>query len=188
VTDVADIVVIGSGFSGLWAALGAARRLDELSVPAGSVDITVLSRKPFHDIRVRNYEADLNGCRIPPTDVLDPAGISHAVADVTGIDTDARTATASTGTTHRYDRLVVASGSHLIKPDIPGLRDFGFDVDTHDGAVELERHLRALADGPSVPAAATAVVVGAGLTGIETACELPARLRTMLATLCPEWC
>ncbi|MGH9205939.1 MAG: FAD-binding protein, partial [Acidimicrobiales bacterium] len=62
---VADVVVIGSGFAGVWAALGAARRLDELAVPAGSVNITVLSRKPFHDVRVRNYETDLAACRIP---------------------------------------------------------------------------------------------------------------------------
>ncbi|UUO01266.1 FAD-binding protein [Mycolicibacterium novocastrense] len=49
------VVVIGSGFAGLWAALGAARRLDELAVPAGTVDVMVVSNKPFRDIRVRNY-------------------------------------------------------------------------------------------------------------------------------------
>jgi NADH:ubiquinone reductase (H+-translocating) len=186
VTDPADIVVIGSGFAGLWAALAAARRVDELAAPAGSVDITVLSRNSFHDVRVRNYEADLTDCRIPLTDVLDPAGISHVVADVSRIDTDARTVTTSTGTRHRYDRLVLASGSRVVMPDIPGLREFGFDVDTYEGAVALEQHLRALARGPSMQAAATAVVVGAGLTGIETACELPGRLRSILGTPAPR--
>jgi NADH dehydrogenase len=186
VTDAAEIVVIGSGFAGLWAALGAARRLDELAVPAGSVGITVLSRNPFHDIRVRNYEADLTDCRIPLTDVLDPAGISHVIAEVTGIDTETHTVSTSTAGTHRYDRLVLASGSHVVKPDIPGLRDFGFDVDTYDDAMKLERHLRGLAHDASMPAAATAVVVGAGLTGIETACELPGRLRAVLGGAAPR--
>jgi NADH:quinone reductase (non-electrogenic) len=186
VTDVADILVVGSGFAGLWAALGAARRLDELAVPTGVADITMLSRRPFHDIRVRNYEADLTGCRIPLSDVLDPAGISHVVADVRGIDVDARRVTTSTGTTHRYDRLVLASGSQVVKPDIPGLREFGFDVDTYDGAAALEQHLRALADRPRMQAAATAVVVGAGLTGIEAACELPGRLRSTLGEPVPR--
>ena len=178
------MVVIGSGFAGLWAALGAARRLDELGVPPGTVDITVLSAKPFHDIRVRNYEADLSACRIPLADVLDPVGVAHIATEVTAIDTDARALTTSSGVTYGYDRLVLAAGSHVVKPAIPGLREFGFDVDTYDGAVRLQHHLRRLADGPAEmlqAGAATVVVVGAGLTGIEAACELPHRLRTLFA-------
>lgn len=173
------VVVVGSGFAGLWAALGAARRLDELAVPIGTVDVTVLSAKPFHDIRVRNYEADLTACRIPLADVLDPAGISHITAEVTAIDTSAGTVTTSGGITYGYDRLVLASGSRVVKPAVGGLREFGFDVDTYDGAVALHRHLRGLADDPLAPGAATVVVIGAGLTGIEAACELPARLRAL---------
>jgi NADH:ubiquinone reductase (H+-translocating) len=173
------VVVIGSGFAGLWAALGAARRLDELAVPAGTVDITVLSANPFHDVRVRNYETDLSACRIPLADLLDPVGVGHVATEVTAIDTGARTVTASGGDTYGYDRLVLASGSQVLKPDVPGLREFGFDVDTYDGALALQRHLRELADDPPTPAAATVVVVGAGLTGIEATCELPQRLRAL---------
>lgn len=173
------VIVIGSGFAGLWAALGAARRLDELAVAPGTVDLTVLSAKPFHDIRVRNYEADLSACRIPLADLLDPAGVTHVAAEVTAIDTAARVVTTSGGATYGYDRLVLASGSQVVKPAVPGLREFGFDVDTHDDALTLQRHLRGLADDPPTAAAATVVVVGAGLTGIETACELPKRLRAL---------
>ena len=171
-----DVLVLGSGFAGLWAALGAARRIDELGVV--DVNVTVISSAPFHDIRVRNYEADLTPCRIPLRDVLDPAGVAHVVADVTAIDPASRTVTTSAGV-HTYDRLVVALGSKVIKPDIPGLQEFGYDVDTYDGAMRLQEHLAELARGPHTTAAATAVVVGAGLTGIETACELPARLTAL---------
>ncbi|OBG19782.1 NAD(P)/FAD-dependent oxidoreductase [Mycobacterium sp. 852002-51057_SCH5723018] len=175
------VVVIGSGFAGLWAALGASRRLDELAVPAGTVDITVLSAKPFHDIRVRNYEADLSACRISLADLLDPVGVAHVTAEVTAIDPGARIVTASGGATYRYDRLVLASGSRVLKPAIPGLREFGLDVDTYDGALALRDHLQKLADDPPTLAAATVVVVGAGLTGIEAACELPNRLRALFS-------
>ncbi|MEE6138332.1 FAD-dependent oxidoreductase [Mycobacterium sp. 050128] len=174
------VLVVGSGFAGLWAALGAARRLDELAVPAGAVDVTVLSATGFHDIRVRNYEADLSACRIPLAELLDPAGVAHAVTEVTTIDAGARTVGTADGATYGYDRLVLASGSRVLKPAVPGLREFGFDVDTYDGAVALQRHLQRLAVDPPAPAAATVVVVGAGLTGIETACELPNRLRALL--------
>ena len=170
--------MLGSGFAGLWAALGAARRLDELGAVDGDVNVTVLSSQPYHDIRVRNYESDLTPCRIPLRDVLDPAGVGHIAADVRAIDPASRTVTTSVGA-HAYDRLVVALGSKVVKPDVPGLREFGFDVDTYDSAIALQRHLEALAGGPHTPEAGTAVVVGAGLTGIETACELPARLTTL---------
>jgi NADH:ubiquinone reductase (H+-translocating) len=175
------VLVVGSGFAGLWAALGAARRLDELAVPAGTVDITVLSATPFHDIRVRNYEADLSACRIPLADLLDPAGVAHIAAEVTAIDADAGTVATADGVTYGYDRLILASGSRVLRPALPGLREFGYDVDTYDGAVALQRHLQGLAGDLPTAAAATVVVVGAGLTGIETACELPNRLRALFS-------
>jgi len=175
---MSDVVVLGSGFAGLRSALGAARRLDELGAAHGDVQVTGVSSQPYHDIRVRNYESDLTQCRIPLRDVLGPAGVGHISADVTAIDPMSRTVKTSAGT-HVYDRLVVALGSQVVKPDIPGLRDFGFDVDTYDGAMALQRHLETLAGGAHTPGASTVAVVGAGLTGIETACELPTRLSSL---------
>jgi NADH:ubiquinone reductase (H+-translocating) len=185
VSPVNDVVVLGSGFAGLWAALGAARRADELGVTPGDVNITVISSLPYHDIRVRNYEADLTPCRIPLRDVLDPVGVGHIAADVTAIHPGSRTVTTSLGA-HTYDRLVVALGSRVVKPDVPGLREFGFDVDTYGGAMALQRHLAELATGRHTRATATVVVVGAGLTGIETACELPARLAALFPDITPR--
>ena len=95
------VLVLGSGFAGLWAALGAARRLDELGAAPGAVDITVISSQPFHDIRVRNYEADLSPCRIPLRELLDPAGIGHITADVTGIDASAALVSTADGASSR---------------------------------------------------------------------------------------
>ncbi|KUI20606.1 NADH dehydrogenase [Mycobacterium sp. GA-1285] len=174
----ARVLVAGSGFAGLWAALGAARRLDELGLR--TVDVTVVSPKPYHDIRVRNYEADLTACRIPLSQLLDPVGVGHVAAEVTAIDPAAATLGIADGATLSYDRLVLAVGSRVAKPDIPGLAEFGFDVDTYDAALRLQGHVRTLPTDD--PASATAVVVGAGLTGIETASELPAMLAD---ALCP---
>jgi NADH dehydrogenase len=174
------VLVLGSGFAGLWAALGAARRLDELAIPQGTVDVTVVSSQPFHDIRVRNYEADLTPCRIPLQDLLDPVGIGHNTADVAGIDPAAAAVRTADGATLSYDRLVLALGSRVVKPGLPGLAEFGYDVDTYDGAMKLQEHIRDLAEHTDDPASATAVVVGAGLTGIETASELPKMLSDSL--------
>jgi NADH dehydrogenase len=181
---VKNVVVLGSGFAGLWAAVGAARRLDELHIPAREVSVTVISSQPFHDIRVRNYEPDLSACRIPLSAVLDPVGVAQISADVTAIDTAGRSITFSGPHglgSQDYDRLVFALGSSVARPDLPGLREFGFDIDTYDQAVRLSRHLASLVDGPPTAGAATAVVVGAGLTGIEVACELPDRLARLFS-------
>jgi NADH dehydrogenase len=180
VADPARVLVLGSGFAGLWAALAAARRLDELDVAPGTVDVTMVSSTPYHDIRVRNYETDLSPSRIPLSDLLDPVGINHITGEVMAIDALARIVESSAGA-QRYDRLVFALGSRVVKPDIPGLREFAFDIDTHDAASRLHGHLRRLAEGPADPAAATAVVVGAGLTGIEAATALPAMLAETFA-------
>jgi len=176
------VLVLGSGFAGLWTALGAARRLDELGAARAAVEIIVVSSQPFHDIRVRNYEADLSACRIPLRDLLDPVGIAHITADVTGIDPAQGTVNTADGATLSYDRLVCALGSRVAKPDLPGLAEFGFDVDTFDGAKRLQGHLRSLADRAADPASATVVVVGAGLTGIETASELPRMITDALGS------
>ncbi len=174
------VLVLGSGFAGLWAALGAVRRLDELGAAQGAVDVSVISSQPYHDIRVRNYEADLSPCRIPLPELLDPAGIDHITADVIGIDAPAATVSTVDGATHGYDRLVLAVGSKVAKPDLPGLAEYGYDVDTYDGAAKLQAHIRGLVGRKADPASATAVVVGAGLTGIETASELPEMLADAL--------
>src|SRR5262249_37922575 len=97
----------------------------------------------------------------------------------------AHTVTTSVGT-HAYDRLVVALGSRVVKPDIPGLREFAFDVDTYDGAMRLQQHLAGLAARAATPSSNTVVVVGAGLTGIEPACELPTRLAALFPETSPQ--
>ena len=48
-----------------------------------------------------------------------------------------------------YDRLVVATGSRLFRPNIPGLAEHGFSVDQLDDAIALDRHLHGLARRPA---------------------------------------
>jgi NADH dehydrogenase len=54
-----QIVVLGGGFAGLWSAVGAARKVDELGLGPDDVRVTLVNRDAFHTIRVRCYEADL---------------------------------------------------------------------------------------------------------------------------------
>jgi len=176
---VKNIVVIGGGFAGLWSAASAARVADELNE---AVKITLLNLDDQHSIRVRNYEDDLEATLVPLRPVLDPIGVALLVGEATGINTDKHTV--QVGVPDQglrqlsYDKLILASGSHLARPPLPGLAQWSFDVDTHAAAQRLQSHIEALPKQPPHPGRFTAVVVGSGATGVELACELPQRLRT----------
>jgi NADH dehydrogenase len=180
---VKQIVVLGGGFAGLWSALGAARKLDELGLGPEAAEVTLVNRDAFHNIRVRNYEADLSSARVPLDDVLDPAGIRRVEAEVAGIDPAGQTVTVVNPSGQRrlpYDRLVFALGSELLRPNIPGLLEHAYDVDTYEGGTRLNTHLHSLPAQPESPGRFTVVVVGGGLTGIEAATEMPGKLRAIL--------
>ena len=182
--SVKRILVLGGGFAGLWSAVGAARRLDELGQGPDAVEVTLANRDAFHSIRVRNYEPDLTSIRVPLDDVLGPVGVRRVEGEVTGIDLAGMRVsvhTASGQETMLYDRLVLALGSEFVRPNVVGLTEYAFDVDTYNGAAKLNRHLQSLPVQPESPGRFTVIVVGAGLTGIETAAEMPGRLRSTLA-------
>jgi NADH:ubiquinone reductase (H+-translocating) len=180
--EVKRIVVLGGGFAGLIAAVGAARKLAELNIPKNEVAVTVVNRDPWHAIRVRNYEADLSDLRVPLADVLEPIGVELVIADVAALDyAERRVSVQAEGRaeTLNYDRLVFALGSELVRPPIPGLAEHGFDIDTYDAASRLAAHLDALPSRPASPGRFTALVVGGGLTGVEAATELATRMRAL---------
>lgn len=175
---MARIVVLGAGFAGLWAAIGAARKRDEIGADS-DIEIHLVDRNPYHNIRVRNYEVGLGEVALPLAQLLDPVGVSHVIGEVETIDPARREISLVTSDgeeTLAYDRLVLALGSEVMRPDIPGLAEHAFDVDTYAGALRLEDHLTSLGHSAPSPGRSTVAVVGAGFTGIEVAAEMPDRL------------
>jgi NADH dehydrogenase len=51
------ILVLGAGFAGLWSAVAAARRLDELGAGPDEVEVLVANRTAWHSIRVRKLRS-----------------------------------------------------------------------------------------------------------------------------------
>jgi NADH dehydrogenase len=111
------ILVLGAGFAGLWAAAGAARMRAELGLGTNTIEIVLVDRGDYHNIRVRNYEPDLSDVVIPLTRVLDPIGVRHVQAEVRGIDPTSRVVEAATEgriEAISYDTLVVALGQRRL--------------------------------------------------------------------------
>lgn len=177
-----NILVIGAGFGGLWSALGAARLLDKHN--RNDVQITVLAPQAELRMRPRFYEPDVHTMMAPLGDLFDAVGVSFIKGTADSIDVDQKQVVYSdlAGTQGQlsYDRLILAAGSRVIRPALEGIVEHAFDVDQIEEATRLEAHIKALKNLPDSTARNTVVIAGGGFTGIETATEMPARLRAAL--------
>lgn len=177
------ILIAGSGFAGVWAAISAARAI-ALSGREADVEAVLVSPSPTLTMRPRLYEAVLENMAPDISALLGNLSVRYVAGVVDQIDTAERQATLrlNDGSWHTqaYDRFILATGSRLSTPPVPGLAEHGFNVDTLDAAQRLDLHLAGLADQPDSAARNTVVVAGGGFTGLETATEMPERLRAVL--------
>ena len=177
---MSKVVVIGGGFAGVWAALAASTQRRSAGWP---LDIQLVSRDPWLTIRPRLYEDDISDTRVPLDDVLGPAGVERVEGDVRRLDTRAHEIVLADGSPMRYDRLVLAAGSVVQRAAIPGA-PHAFAVDTWQEAIALRDHLEGLPLLPDdSPGRFTAVVIGAGFTGIEVATTMVPRMQRVAASV-----
>ncbi|MFF6886022.1 NAD(P)/FAD-dependent oxidoreductase [Streptomyces sp. NPDC012421] len=163
------IVVLGAGYAGACVAGTLARRLS----PA-DVEITVVNAEPDFVQRLRLHQLaagqDIAAPRL--ADVFAGTPVRLRVARVTAVDPERRLVTvadAEGGGDLGYDTLVHALGSHVADHGVPGVSEHAFDVASRPAALRLRSHLDRLARRPE---GGKVLVVGDGLTGIETATEI----------------
>lgn len=180
------ILVVGAGFAGMWSALGAVRLLDQ--VGRTDVEVTLVAPEPTLHVRPRLYEQDPEGMKAPLQEIFQIAGVTFIQGMVERIDV-AKQEVCILGSGEDvsrrhlgYDRLVLATGSRLHCPPIPGLKEHAFSVDQIADASRLQAHIQGLARRPESASRNTVVVAGAGFTGIEIAAELPVRMRAALGS------
>jgi len=173
------VVVVGSGFGGLFAAQGL-RKAD--------VDITLVSRTSHHLFQPLLYQVATGilseGDIAPSTrEVLNRQdNATVLLGDVTGIDLSARTVTSQvldSVTATSYDHLVVAAGAGQSYFGNDQFAEFAPGMKSIDDALELRGRifgafeLAELAwDEAEVDKLLTFVVVGAGPTGVEMAGQI----------------
>ena len=170
------LLILGGGFAGVMAALNAA---DENDRHGGDIAVTLVSTTPYLTIRPRLYESAPETLRVPLAPTLEPAGVAFVEATARSVDSAARTVAiedkAAANSALTYDRLILATGSELKLPSIPG-SEHTFNIDSYDGAVTLDRHLRQVTIHAVAPGHNTFVIVGSGMTGIELAAEMRRRI------------
>lgn len=177
-----NIVIAGTGFAGMWAALSAARAVS-LAGKEQDVEVTVVSPSPNLVIRPRLYETVIENMDPDLSALFQAVGVRHVAGLVETIRAEAHeidVARADGNQTLTFDKFILATGSALFQPPVPGLAERAFNVDQLSSAKALDAHLKSLADIPESVARNTVVIVGAGLTGVEAATEMPQRLRAIL--------
>ena len=176
---MSKMVVVGGGFAGVWAALAASAERRRAARP---LDITLVSRDPWLTIRPRLYEDDVSDARVPLDDVLGPAGVERVEADVRQLNWRAHEIVLGDDSVMSYDRLVLAAGSVVQRATVPGA-PHAFAVDTYKEAIALREHLAMLPSRRGDDSERfTAVVIGAGFTGIEVATSLASHMRRVAAS------
>lgn len=158
--------IVGGGIAGLSAA-EAIRGAD----PGAEITLIGAEAHPFYS---RPGLAYLLAGEIPESQLavrgraeLRALALDRIVDEVTAIDLEARTVRLARHDAVRWDRLLLATGSAAIAPDLPGAAlDGVVQLDSLDDARRILRHARP---------GRTAVVVGGGPTAVELVEGLLAR-------------
>ncbi|MET9503671.1 FAD-dependent oxidoreductase [Streptomyces sp. NPDC006622] len=174
------IVVLGAGYAGAYVAGTLARRLSPQDTA-----ITVVNAEPDFVQRLRLHQLAAGQAIEAPqlTDVFAGTGIRLRVARVTAVDPERQVvavADADRGDELGYDTLVYALGSRVAAHGVPGVTEHAFDVAGRPSALRLRMRLDSLSrrdEGGSV------LVIGDGLTGIETVTEIAESRRGLSVTL-----
>jgi nitrite reductase (NADH) large subunit len=152
-------VIIGASAAGL-AAVEAIRRVDQ------DCPITVVSKEPmplYSRVGLTHFisrEVGYDGMRMRDDGYFDRMRV-RGLMGVTAlaVDPTARRVELSNGEDLAYDHLLVASGSHAVMPPIPGTNLQGiYSCITNNDATQIDE---------AIPRAKEAVVIGAGLIGIQ---------------------
>ncbi|MFT4265493.1 MAG: NAD(P)/FAD-dependent oxidoreductase [Nocardioides sp.] len=182
------VVVVGSGFGGLFAAKG---------LKHADVDVTVIGRTTHHLFQPLLYQVATGilsqGEIAPPTrEILHrQKNATVLLGEVTGIDLEKRTITSdllNTRTTLPYDSLIVAAGAGQSYFGNDHFAEFAPGMKSIDDALELRGRIfgafelaeLAAERGEPIDTLLTFVVVGAGPTGVELAGQLAELARRTL--------
>ncbi|WP_306325879.1 NAD(P)/FAD-dependent oxidoreductase [Streptomyces venezuelae] len=163
------IVILGAGYAGAYAAGTLGRRLS----PADT-EITVVNAAPDFVQRLRLHQLAAGQDIEAPmlAEVFAGTPVRLRLARVTAVDPERRvvtTADAEGGAELGYDTLVYALGSHGTDHGVPGVAEHAFDVAGRPSALRLRERLDELSGRNG---GGNVLVVGDGLTGIETATEI----------------
>ena len=161
-----QIVIVGAGYGGLLTAL-------RLQKQRRQVQVTLINAAPVFVKRIHLHQV-VAGQKISTLDLRDfLAGtpIKFVQAKVQRVD-PAENRVWLDDRSIAYDTLVMATGSHVNRDTLPGIRDHAYTLDM----TSVQKLRSQLVPGKRL------LVIGGGLTGIEAASELAGLADVTLVT------
>jgi NADH dehydrogenase FAD-containing subunit len=171
------VVILGGGYAGLSCAL----RLAWQARGRAAITLVSASERFVERIRLHQRAAGQSLVVRELASMVEGTGITLKLGSVTSVDP--RGEVIVEGERLPFDRLVVALGSQVERDRVPGVREHAWTLDA-GSAAKLAEQLPAIA-----ARGGRLVVIGGGLTGIESASELaeshPGLQVTLLSTSRP---
>ncbi|QBO35974.1 NAD(P)/FAD-dependent oxidoreductase [Periweissella cryptocerci] len=175
-----NIVVVGAGFAGVFAAKHLAKGLKKND----DYQIILVDRHSYFTYMTELHEVATK--RVEPKHIQYDLqhlfgrrkNVSLVTADVTKIDKENKTISTTAGEIS-FEKLVLTVGGESNDFGTPGVKEFGHEMWSMEQALDLRHHIEAIvAEGagsldPKVrEAKLTFAVVGSGFTGVELMGEL----------------
>ncbi|MFI2380331.1 NAD(P)/FAD-dependent oxidoreductase [Streptomyces sp. NPDC018964] len=160
------VVILGAGYAGMAAAVQLAARVKR----HGGVRVTVVNAQERFTERMRLHMTATGQplAELSVPELLEGTGARFVRGWVTAVDADARTVRIDDDQVLPYDTLVYGLGGVADTSAVPGAEDHAYTLSGAQDAELLADRLARLGGG-------TVVVVGSGLTGVESAAEIAER-------------
>lgn len=181
---VYQTVIVGGGFTGLFAALHLAHE----HYPRSVILIDRNRRFCFKPLLYEYFSGQMDAFQVVPLyeELLRGSGVIFVQDSVQEINLQNREVKLVSGTNYNYSNLVLALGSVTNYFNVEGAKEYALPLWTQADAIAIDRHLRdclqraiQTQDPEQRRTLLTVIVIGGGPSGVEMAATL--------ADLLPHW-
>lgn len=177
---IPDVLVVGGGFGGLYAAKTAARH---------GLRVALVDAQGHQTFQPLLYQV---ASGLLPVEVVDypldeAARVEVTQGRVSAVDLDALTVTLEDGTSRSAGSLVLATGTSVTFYDVPGAAEHALPLYRDVDALAIKARLLDLVERGGPEGAFEVVVVGAGATGVEITGALGDVVRAVLPRTYPDF-
>jgi NADH dehydrogenase len=177
--DKKRILVLGGGYSGVWAG----KILEKRFRKRDDVEITLVDKRPFHTLmtelhEVAGWRAEPESVQVSFRKIFGAKKIECVVDAISGVDFEAKVAHGGKRD-YPFDYIIVGTGAEPEFFGIPGIKENSFTLWSFDDAMRIRHHIEDIftkaaeeIDEAKRRRMLTFVVAGAGFTGMEMVGEL----------------